>query len=84
MAIGAWYQTPSPKQAPIAQLDRAPVYGTGCRKFESSWARPLPDPAESPMQPDEHFIRLALAEAEQAARVKDVPVGAIVIDKRAR
>jgi hypothetical protein len=26
--------------APIAQLDRAPVYGTGCRKFESSWARP--------------------------------------------
>jgi hypothetical protein len=26
-------------QAPIAQLDRALVYGTRCRKFESSWAR---------------------------------------------
>jgi hypothetical protein len=25
--------------APIAQLDRALVYGTSCRKFESSWAR---------------------------------------------
>ena len=25
--------------APIAQLDRALVYGTRCRKFESSWAR---------------------------------------------
>jgi hypothetical protein len=26
-------------RAPIAQLDRALVYGTRCRKFESSWAR---------------------------------------------
>src|SRR5262249_54397726 len=34
-------QRPS-QSAPIAQLDRAPVYGTGCRKFESSWARPSP------------------------------------------
>ena len=25
--------------APIAQLDRALVYGTRCRTFESSWAR---------------------------------------------
>lgn len=25
--------------APIAQLDRALVYGTSCRTFESSWAR---------------------------------------------
>ena len=25
--------------APVAQLDRAPVYGTGCRKFESCRAR---------------------------------------------
>ena len=28
--------------APIAQLDRALVYGTSCRKFESSWARLVP------------------------------------------
>jgi len=33
------------------------------------------------MQPDEHYMRLALAEAEEAARVKDVPVGAIVVDQ---
>ena len=25
--------------APVAQLDRAPVYGTGGRRFESCWAR---------------------------------------------
>jgi tRNA(adenine34) deaminase len=29
---------------------------------------------------DEHYMRLALAEAEQAKRTGDVPVGAIVID----
>jgi hypothetical protein len=29
----------APFFAPIAQLDRALVYGTRCRKFESSWAR---------------------------------------------
>jgi hypothetical protein len=28
----------SPSHAPIAQLDRAPVYGTGGRGFESLWA----------------------------------------------
>jgi tRNA(adenine34) deaminase len=32
------------------------------------------------MQPDEHYMLLALDEAEAAARVKDVPVGAIVVD----
>jgi tRNA(adenine34) deaminase len=32
------------------------------------------------MQPDEHYMRLALAEAEAAARMKDVPVGSIVVD----
>jgi hypothetical protein len=31
----------APFFAPIAQLDRALVYGTRCRKFESSWARSL-------------------------------------------
>ena len=29
----------SRRVAPVAQLDRASVYGTGCRKFESSRAR---------------------------------------------
>ena len=32
-------ERPAPFFAPIAQLDRALVYGTRCRKFESSWAR---------------------------------------------
>jgi len=32
------------------------------------------------MQPDEHYMRQALAEAEEAARDKDVPVGSIVVD----
>jgi tRNA(adenine34) deaminase len=30
---------------------------------------------------DEHFMRLALAEAERAMQTGDVPVGAIVVDK---
>jgi hypothetical protein len=37
---------PAPREialAPIAQLDRALVYGTRCRKFESSWARKCAD-----------------------------------------
>jgi tRNA(adenine34) deaminase len=29
---------------------------------------------------DEHYMRLALAEAEQATRTGDVPVGAVVVD----
>jgi tRNA(adenine34) deaminase len=33
------------------------------------------------MQPDEHYMRLALAEGEEAARVGDVPVGAVVVDR---
>jgi tRNA(adenine34) deaminase len=32
------------------------------------------------MQPDEHYMRLALVEAEAAARAGDVPVGAVVVD----
>ena len=39
----------------------------------------IPDPVVlGAMEPDEHYMRLALAEAEAAARVKDVPVGSIV------
>jgi hypothetical protein len=36
--VGLGY-VPAAVDAPIAQLDRALVYGTSCRKFESSWAR---------------------------------------------
>ena len=37
----SWVSSRAPTwDAPIAQLDRALVYGTRCRKFESSWARP--------------------------------------------
>jgi len=32
------------------------------------------------MQTDEQYMRLALVEAEEAARVMDVPVGSIVVD----
>jgi tRNA(adenine34) deaminase len=32
------------------------------------------------MQPDEHYMRLALAEADAAARAMDVPVGSILVD----
>jgi tRNA(adenine34) deaminase len=32
------------------------------------------------MHPDEHYMRLAMAEAIAAAEVGDVPVGAIVVD----
>ena len=32
------------------------------------------------MQPDEHYMRLALTEADAAARARDVPVGSIVVD----
>src|SRR5580700_10315339 len=46
--------------APIAQLDRALVYGTSCRKFESSWAR--------------EFIRTP--GVTRARRAQEVDVGA--------
>jgi tRNA(adenine34) deaminase len=32
------------------------------------------------MSPDESFMRIALSEAEEAARAMDVPVGSIVVD----
>lgn len=61
-----------PEVAPIAQLDRALVYGTSCRKFESSWARPLVS--------DETWMQLALAEADRAALLGEVPVGCLLVD----
>ncbi|HKQ67684.1 MAG TPA: tRNA adenosine(34) deaminase TadA [Polyangiaceae bacterium] len=33
------------------------------------------------METDEHYMRLALAEADEAARASDVPVGAVVVDR---
>ena len=37
--LGALTMVRGSRHAPIAQLDRALVYGTKGRKFESSWAR---------------------------------------------
>jgi len=38
----------------------------------------------TPVHDDEHFMRLALAEAMLAAQADDVPVGAIVVDAEGR
>jgi tRNA(adenine34) deaminase len=59
--------------APIAQLDRALVYGTSCRKFESSWAR-----WETLVEADEEWMRVALGEADAAAEEGEVPVGCVI------
>ena len=69
--------------APIAQLDRALVYGTRGRKFESSWARRR-SWCEARRRllsqvDDEHWMRVALAEADRAAELGEVPVGAVLV-----
>src|ERR1019366_4180737 len=77
--------SPSTAQAPIAQLDRALVYGTRCRKFESSWARLLYHPSAPDLDPadlarDTAWMAVALAEADAAAAEGEVPVGCVVVD----
>src|SRR5262249_13117311 len=62
-----------PSPAPIAQLDRALVYGTSCRKFESSWARQLA------VSIDEDWMRVALGEADAASDRCEVPVGCVLV-----
>jgi tRNA(adenine34) deaminase len=64
--------------APIAQLDRALVYGTSCRKFESSWARKS---AEDLVRSDEEWMRAALDEADAASKLGEVPVGCVLVGK---
>ena len=55
----------SAPQAPVAQLDRAPVYGTGCRRFESSRARQSTD---SPRRDADHLPRAWSAISQQASK----------------
>jgi len=59
---------PPSREAPIAQLDRALVYGTRCRKFESSWARQLSRSkcgrgASSSASPESQFPLISYASA---------------------
>ncbi len=68
------------ENAPIAQLDRALVYGTKGRKFESPWAR---DEAFArgvhAMSSDEDWMRLALDDADAAQARGEVPVGCVLV-----
>jgi tRNA(adenine34) deaminase len=70
-------------KAPIAQLDRALVYGTRCRKFESSWARHHPPSSvvleSSELERDIAWMTQALGEADAAALEGEVPVGCVVV-----
>ena len=59
--------------APVAQLDRALVYGTRGRKFESSRARQMDE------EGDLRWMRRALAEADVAATKGEVPVGCAIV-----
>ena len=68
--------------APIAQLDRAPVYGTGCCWFDPSWAH-QPHLSAPPMAVKKQvkFMQEALKEAKDALREDEVPIGAVVVYK---
>jgi tRNA(adenine34) deaminase len=80
-------RAPAGETAPIAQLDRALVYGTRCRTFESSWAREgwlSVDEVErrmAAMRDIEEWMRTALALADDAAALREVPVGCVVVDR---
>ncbi len=74
-------------------MDRAPDYESGGRRFESCRARDEGDGFGRPphfcslnfqhkhgmSEHDEHFMRLALAEAEAARALGEVPVGAVAV-----
>ena len=64
-----------PPNAAVAQLDRASVYGTEGQRFESS----QPRFTTLLMMMDEDFMRLAIAEAQAAAALDEVPVGAVIV-----
>jgi tRNA(adenine34) deaminase len=83
---------PPPTTAPIAQLDRASVYGTESRRFESFWVRKTREPktalfsigvdptaSDPPVVADRRYMQLALELAREAAARGDVPVGALVV-----
>jgi tRNA(adenine34) deaminase len=48
----------------------------GLALSQTSWARPM---NALPLPPDEHFMRLALREAERALEHDDVPIGAVLV-----
>ena len=78
-----WSRAPCRGRAPIAQLDRALVYGTRCRKFESSWARRSGFIWSRRVKMDARcttWMRVALEEADAAAAEGEVPVGCVVVD----
>jgi|GEM_PF-151254 tRNA(adenine34) deaminase len=86
-------RAPQGTRAPIAQLDRALVYGTRCRKFESSWARLWGEWApivgtmfvtSSAMSEDSTWMNVALEEARTAAVAGEVPVGCVIVDSAGR
>ena len=57
--------------AAIAQLDRASVYGTEGRRFESFWPRKVMNDVE--------YMRQAIVDAQAAGALGEVPVGAVVV-----
>ncbi len=61
----------------MAQLDRAPVYGTGCCRFESYWARFKT--RNQVKKRHEFFMQEAIKEAKKAFIHEDVPVGAVIV-----
>ena len=73
--------------APIAQLDRALVYGTRCRKFESSWARhhdAFAGARARPREPERRRDRRRMdARSSRRSRwcrsLGEVPVGCVIV-----
>jgi tRNA(adenine34) deaminase len=64
--------------APVAQLDRAPDYGSGGLGFESLRAYKM-NLSDQVMKEHELWMQFALREAERALSQDEVPVGAVVV-----
>ena len=66
--------------APVAQLDRAPDYGSEGWGFDSLRAYHFSIEGSTIFHEEhEYWMRLALREAEKALSVGEVPVGAVVV-----
>lgn len=69
-------------KAPVAQLDRATVYGTVGWRFESSRVYFLFLSFMNMIANDpQHFMRYALREAETAFEKGEIPVGCVIVHK---
>jgi tRNA(adenine34) deaminase len=84
--VASMFRAPPGDTAPIAQLDRALVYGTRCRTFESSWAREdwaigrrRWSAAMAATRDHVDWMRAALALADDAGALKEVPVGCVIV-----